>query len=91
MLLKCLVDLIGIEPMTSSMPWSITKTKLLTLQHLQVGRVGKTGTIGTPCCQNAAKTSGLKGLTVWGQPVTSVAQTMKRIVGCVAPPLFSPR
>ncbi len=63
-----LVDLTGIEPVTSSMPWYVTIAKTLTLQHLRVGRVGKTGLIGTGCCQNAAKTSGPQGLIVWGQP-----------------------
>ena len=31
-LLGCLVDLIGIEPMTSSMPWKCQKPKLLTVK-----------------------------------------------------------
>jgi hypothetical protein len=57
-----------IERMNSSMPWYVTIAKTLTLQHLRVGRVGKTGLIGTGCCQNAAKTSGPQGLIVWGQP-----------------------
>jgi len=35
--LKQLVDLIGIEPMTSSMPWNDQKPKLLTGKHLLVG------------------------------------------------------
>jgi len=34
MLLKYLVDLIGIEPMTSSMPWRRKKRKLLTHKQL---------------------------------------------------------
>jgi hypothetical protein len=33
----CLVDLIGIEPMTSSMPWNERKCKLLTAKDLLVG------------------------------------------------------
>jgi hypothetical protein len=32
-----LVDLIGIEPMTSSMPWNDQKRKLLTDKQLLVG------------------------------------------------------
>jgi hypothetical protein len=32
--LGLLVDLIGIEPMTSSMPWKPRKAKLLTIQWL---------------------------------------------------------
>jgi hypothetical protein len=32
-----LVDLIGIEPMTSSMPWNERKRKLLTAKDLLVG------------------------------------------------------
>ncbi len=62
------MDLIGIEPMTSSMPWYVINAKTLTLQHLRVGRVGKTGIIGTGWCQNAAKPSGPKGLFVWISP-----------------------
>jgi hypothetical protein len=50
-----LVDLIGIEPMTSSTPWNASKAKLQTAQYLRAGTVGKTGTIGDICCQNAAK------------------------------------
>ena len=76
--MSLLVDLIGIEPMTSSMPWYVTNAKTLMLHHLRVGRVGKTGIIGTGCCQNAAKPSGPKGLIVWGQPITSVPRTMRR-------------
>jgi hypothetical protein len=33
-LLDLLVDLIGIEPMTSSMPWKPKKAKLLTIKRL---------------------------------------------------------
>jgi hypothetical protein len=40
-----LVDLIGIEPMTSSMPWNCRKRKLLTEKWLGVGKTGKTGKI----------------------------------------------
>jgi hypothetical protein len=39
------VDLIGIEPMTSSMPWNCRKRKLLTAKWLEVGETGKTGKI----------------------------------------------
>ena len=45
-LLDLLVDLIGIEPMTSSMPWNCQKAKLLTVKWLEVGITGKTGRIG---------------------------------------------
>jgi hypothetical protein len=41
-----MVDLIGIEPMTSSMPWKSRKAKLLTVKHLEDGKTGKTGLIG---------------------------------------------
>jgi hypothetical protein len=40
------VDLIGIEPMTSSMPWKAEKRKLLTKKALEVGKTGKTGLLG---------------------------------------------
>ena len=40
-----------------------------TAQHLQTGITGKNGTIGTICCQFAAKsTQRAKGLIVWDQP-----------------------
>ena len=42
----CLVDLIGIEPMTSSMPWNLQNAKLLTVKQLVTGKTGKTGLIG---------------------------------------------
>jgi len=41
-----LVDLVGIEPTTSSMPWKYRKRKLLTLKGKKVGEPGKTGKIG---------------------------------------------
>jgi hypothetical protein len=49
------VDLIGIEPMTSSMPWNDQKPKLLTDKQLSVGRVGKTGPVCYQCYQFATK------------------------------------
>src|SRR5260370_35486938 len=36
-----MVDLVGIEPTTSSMPWNEENAKLLTLQDLIVGLVAK--------------------------------------------------
>jgi hypothetical protein len=36
-----LVDLVGIEPTTSSMPWNDENRNLLTAKALIVGRVGK--------------------------------------------------
>ncbi len=33
----CLVDLVGIEPTTSSMPWNWRNCKLLTAMYLKVG------------------------------------------------------
>jgi hypothetical protein len=41
-----LVDLIGIEPMTSSMPWCLQNAKLLTDKQLETVKIGKTGPIG---------------------------------------------
>jgi len=40
-----LVDLVGIEPTTSSMPWNCQKRKLLTVKWLEDGITGKTGQI----------------------------------------------
>jgi hypothetical protein len=39
--LRDLVDLVGIEPTTSSMPWNYKIRILLTAKALKVGRVGK--------------------------------------------------
>ena len=39
--LEDLVDLVGIEPTTSSMPWNDENRNLLTARALIVGRVGK--------------------------------------------------
>jgi hypothetical protein len=36
-----MVDLVGIEPTTSSMPWNVENSNLLTAKALIVGRVGK--------------------------------------------------
>jgi len=36
-----LVDLVGIEPTTSSMPWNSQNRIVLTAKALKVGRVGK--------------------------------------------------
>ena len=41
-----MVDLVGIEPTTSSMPWNRQKPKLLTVKWLEDGITGKTGLIG---------------------------------------------
>jgi hypothetical protein len=35
------VDLVGIEPTTSSMPWNSQNRIVLTAKALKVGRVGK--------------------------------------------------
>jgi len=37
------VDLVGIEPMTSSMPWNFGYMDLLMAKGLQAGKPGKTG------------------------------------------------
>jgi hypothetical protein len=50
------VDLIGIEPMTSSMPWSSSNRKVQTAQYLLTGITGKNGPLGAICGQNAGKT-----------------------------------
>jgi hypothetical protein len=47
------VDLIGIEPVTSSMPWNEANIKISTAKDLQTGQVGKTGLIGGICDKNA--------------------------------------
>jgi hypothetical protein len=39
--LRMMVDLVGIEPTTSSMPWNSGNCILLTVKVLIVGRVGK--------------------------------------------------
>ncbi len=62
-----MVDLVGIEPTTSSMPWKYQGRPVLTAKDLLAGTVGKTGKIGAICYQNATKiASGLTGADLWG-------------------------
>jgi len=62
-----MVDLIGIEPMTSSMPWNGGMGVLLTVKDLRVGSVGKNGPIGAQCYQFATKILTEQGRAVpWG-------------------------
>jgi hypothetical protein len=49
------VDLIGIEPMTSSMPWNDNIGVLLTVKDLSAGKVGQNGPIADKCYQFATK------------------------------------
>ena len=49
------MDLIGIEPMTSSMPWNEDTGVLLTLKGLWAGKVGQNGLIVPKCYQFATK------------------------------------
>jgi len=51
-----LVDLVGIEPTTSSMPWSSSNRKVQTVRYLRTGITGKNGPLGAICGQNAGKT-----------------------------------
>jgi hypothetical protein len=72
-----MVDLVGIEPTTSSMPWKYQGRPLLTAKDLQAGRVGKTGKIGAICYQNATKIeSGSNGADLWG--ISSIFAICKR-------------
>ena len=50
-----LVDLIGIEPMTSSMPWNDKIGVLLTVKDLWAGKVVQNGPIVAKCYQFATK------------------------------------
>jgi len=50
-----MVDLVGIEPTTSSMPWKYQGRSILTAKDLRAGIVGKTGKIGAICYQIATK------------------------------------
>jgi hypothetical protein len=50
-----LVDLVGIEPTTSSMPWNSEICKLLTAKEILAGTTGKTGPICYQCYQIATK------------------------------------
>jgi hypothetical protein len=59
------VDLAGIEPATSYMPWNDKNRNLLTANALIVGRVGKTAKIGVFCYQNATKTRATNLLPNW--------------------------
>jgi hypothetical protein len=50
-----MVDLVGIEPTTSSMPWKYRGMSVLTAKDLGAGIVGQTGKIGAICYQFATK------------------------------------
>jgi hypothetical protein len=91
-LLSYLVDLIGIEPMTSSMPWNFRICKLLTAKEILAGTTGKTGPICYQCYQIATKFSwqdGL-GLTVGDQPVFSPSQLHPAPSTCDGPGSLKP-
>ena len=61
------MDLIGIEPMTSSMPWNDDMGVLLTAKDLRVGTAGQNGPIGAKCYQFATKILTEQGRAVpWG-------------------------
>jgi len=50
-----MVDLVGIEPTTSSMPWNYQGCRSLILKQLMAGQAGKTGINGAFCYQIATK------------------------------------
>jgi hypothetical protein len=50
-----MVDLAGIEPATSSMPWKYQGSRSLILKQLMAGRTGKTGINSAICYQIATK------------------------------------
>src|SRR5271166_6872480 len=54
-LLRDLVDLVGIEPTTSSMPWKYQGSRPLILKQLMAGWTGKTGINSAICYQIATK------------------------------------
>ena len=49
------MDLAGIEPATSSMPWRYHGSRSLILKQLMAGRTGKTGINSAICYQIATK------------------------------------
>jgi len=50
-----MVDLVGIEPTTSSMPWKYHGSRPLILKELTTGQAGKTGINSAICYQFATK------------------------------------
>jgi hypothetical protein len=54
-LLRDLVDLVGIEPTTSSMPWNCQGSRPLILKQLMAGQTGGTGINSAICNQIATK------------------------------------
>jgi len=50
-----LVDLVGIEPTTSSMPWSQLLRKLLLANYLTTDRVGKSAKNGAFAAKSLSK------------------------------------
>jgi len=50
-----MLDLVGIEPTTSSMPWSFESSRPLIQKDLMAGEAGKTGINSAICYQIATK------------------------------------
>ena len=69
-----MVDLVGIEPTTSSMPWKCQGSRPLILKKLMAGQTGKTGINSAVCYQIATKPDEWdQGADSWGdQPFTSI-------------------
>src|ERR1017187_9187286 len=66
-LLRYLVDLAGIEPATSSMPWKRQGSRPLILMQLMAGQTGKTGINSAICYQIATKLNEWdQGADSWG-------------------------
>ncbi len=62
-----LVDLVGIEPTTSSMPWKHQGSRPLILKQLMAGQAGKTGINSAICYQIATKLNEWdQGADSWG-------------------------
>jgi len=55
-----MVDLVGIEPTTSSMPWNDHRSRPLILKELLTGLVGKAGGKAVICYQFATKTLSIR-------------------------------
>ncbi len=86
-----MVDLVGIEPTTSSMPWKYQGGRPLILKQLMAGQAGKTGINSAICYQIATKLNEWdRRADSWGNPpFTSIESRSchSEVSGCVCRPL----
>ena len=81
-----MVDLVGIEPTTSSMPWNRQGGRPLILKQLMAGQTGKTGTNSAICYQIATKLNEWdRRADSWGISPSRRANTLSSHAGVAEP------